>query len=115
MSALANREGPANNGRNKEGAIQLGGLPQVNLLPNDIRLARNLQRTKIYLLVVTFLVILGIVGVYMLSSLDAERAMEHFTAEQSRAAPPNCKLNSASTPKCPKFWPNSTQPQPHSM
>lgn len=71
-------------GQNKKGTLKLGGLPQVNLLPNDVRVARNLQRTKIYLLVAALLVVLAIAGAYVLSAMDADRAMEDFTGEQSR-------------------------------
>ena len=71
----------------KQPAMQAPALPQVNLLPPEVKAARGLARTKRWLAVVILLAVIasaGLVGKAMLDQQDAEDQLAQAKAEEDR-------------------------------
>ncbi|WP_426592047.1 PilN domain-containing protein [Cellulomonas sp. McL0617] len=73
--------------RSSAASVLNGSLPQVNLLPPEVRAARGLQRTKRWLLVslgVTVVVCAGALGLSLISSATAKSELSDAQNETSR-------------------------------
>jgi len=74
-------------GRASAGTALSGTLPQVNLLPPEVRAARGLRATKRWLaisLIVTVIACIGVFGLALVSSAQADAELAEAQAETTR-------------------------------
>lgn len=80
MTALAERS------RTKTGPATIVGLPQVNLLPPEIRAARGLRVVKRWLALALVLVVVACAGAWAVSWLDERSAASDLAVAQDETA-----------------------------
>lgn len=86
MTELLNKVPRAGRGAQGEGVLGAPRLPQVNLLPNEVRAARGVKNLQRLLLLVIVLVVVVIGGVYFLTMLQQQDAEDAYAGEQSRTS-----------------------------
>jgi len=84
MSTLLER--PKGRGRSGAGTVLPGTLPQVNLLPPEVRAARNLRTTKRWLLVSLVLTVVACVIAFGMALLASASAADELAEAQDETA-----------------------------
>ena len=72
--------------RGTRGGAQVPELPQVNLLPNEIRAARGLKQLKVYLAGAVGVALIVVALGYVWSSFEASSAAKDLEAENQRTS-----------------------------